>query len=164
MSLIIGSWKSRLRRESVAEWNFVFGPWGRIVVLKWYVPVAWPNPDPGMTQIPVQVVYKRCEKLLRNFLFNLIVAIPTCGLKQLESIEDVWELTSLQSSLHCLSNKENSIIGDISGENIDYPQEVPPQNDLLGGPFWGGTSWVHQSSESPTSIIMYYMHCFCSPG
>ena len=43
-------------------------------------------------------------------------------------------------------------------------QEVPPQKDLLGGPSWGGTSWVHQSSESPTSIIMYYMHCFCSPG
>ena len=34
-------------------------------------------------------------------------------------------------------------------------QEVPPQKDLLGGPSWGGTSWVHQSSESPTSIILY---------
>ena len=71
-----------------------------------------------MTQIPVQVVYKRCEKLLRNFLFNLIVAIPTCGLKQLESIEDVWELTSLQSSLHGLSNKEKSSVKGISGENV----------------------------------------------
>ena len=40
----------------------------------------------------------------------------------------------------------------------DYPQEVPPQKDLLGGPFWGGTSWVHQSSESPTSIIMFYLY------
>ena len=43
-------------------------------------------------------------------------------------------------------------------KNNDYPQEVPPQKDLLGGPFWGGTSWVHQSSESPTSIIMFYLY------
>ena len=35
---------------------------------------------------------------------------------------------------------------------VDYPQEVPPQKVLLGGPFWGGTSWVHQSSANSKSI------------
>ena len=35
---------------------------------------------------------------------------------------------------------------------------IPPQKVLLGG-----TSWVNQPSGSSTSIIMYYMHCFCSP-
>ena len=42
---------------------------------------------------------------------------------------------------------------------VSYPcgkyQEVPPQKVLLGGPFWGGTSWVHQSSGGPTSTIMF---------
>ena len=58
---------------------------------------------------------------------------------------------------------QDSSIGDLVTESVrdfwfDYPQEVPPQKDLLGGPFWGGTSWVHQSSESPTSIIMFYLY------
>ena len=41
-------------------------------------------------------------------------------------------------------------------------QEVPPQEVLLGGTSWGGTFWVNRSSGSPTSIIMYFLHCFRS--
>ena len=32
----------------------------------------------------------------------------------------------------------------------------------LSGTFWGGTSWVHQASGSPTSIIIWC--CWCTDG
>ena len=66
-------------------------------------------------------IYKVCENVTATFSHTTnyqIDAFSTSGLQQLESIEDVWELTSLQSRIHCLSNKENSIVEDNSGENI----------------------------------------------
>ena len=71
----------------------------------------------------------------------------------------MWHMFSArwrQISISCAIYNASEIM--YIGNWIDYPQEVPPQKVLLGGPFWGGTSWGHQSSGSPTSIIMFYLY------